>query len=99
MPMIGRRPLVSISGAIQGSQGGDVGAGDPAVDHELRRRDEAGLVTGQEQYRAGYLIGLGEAAGRDVDEASCGPLRIRGEQLLEQWGVDPVSYTHLRAHE
>ena len=37
---------------------------------------------------AAISVGLGEPADRDVDEAARGPLRVLGEQLLEQRGVD-----------
>src|SRR5215207_6592781 len=68
-------------------QGGDVGGADAAVDEERGRRDERGVVAGEEGDGRGELLRLGEASDGHVDQATLGALRVLGEQLLEQRGV------------
>src|ERR1700729_2433068 len=65
--------LIPISGALMPSaiekpprpgrsQGCHIRAGDPAIDQELRRGDKRRVVAGEECYRCGYLLRLGEPA-------------------------------------
>ena len=45
-------------------QRGHVRTGDPAVDEEVRRVDERGVVAGEERDGGGDLVGLRETPGR-----------------------------------
>src|ERR1700735_5219493 len=86
--------LIPISGALmpsaiktspsRPSQGCHIRAGDPAVDQELRRGDKRRVVAGEECYRCGYLLRLGEPAKRDVHQPAGGALRVLGVQLTQQ---------------
>src|SRR5262249_10535498 len=57
----------------------DVRGGDAAVDHQGRAGHERRVVGGEEQGRLGELLGLAEAAHRDVDHAARAAGRIREE--------------------
>src|SRR6478752_10046559 len=86
--MTGRPMTTSCSSLPLASERRDVCARDAAVDEEGRRRDEAGLVGGEEEHGVGHLPRLAETAHRHVDEAPRGTLLVLGEKLLEERGVD-----------
>src|SRR5215213_5883945 len=67
---------------------GDVRAREPAVHEEGRRVYVRGVVGGQEEDGARDLRRLREPAHREVDQPSCGFLRVLGEKLLQERSVD-----------
>src|SRR5690349_13591254 len=73
------RPITGRGAVIgAGSERGDVGTRDAAVDQERVGGDERRVVGGQEKHRAGELLGLTEAAHGHVDESACGTLGVLG---------------------
>src|SRR5579863_9223285 len=87
-----------VRGFLGPSKRRDVGGIYATIDQKGAGRYERGVVRSQETRCGCYLLRFGKAAHRDVNQAPRGALRVFGEQLLQQGGVDRAGTKGIYAH-